>query len=190
MPFTSCERTMYLYVSLFAKCPGHACVQQSVRCILHWNKTWGLVFNCFISSHTMHAHNRIIKQTLRSCGSNATKTHMERVSLCAMFLLEACRLCDSMFGVSRSTYHAVANATEDINKLVTHLIQCCMIKEQPNREEIICFEDPVYRGMKKVSDGWLAKFLSSSFNEESDVVSCATDEDFELDVDYELYDYI
>ena len=75
-------------------------------------------------------------------------------------------------------------STRDINKLVTHLGS--MIKEQPNRDEIIRFEDPVYKGMKKVAEGGLSKFLSSSFDEESDLY---TDEDFELDVDYELYDY-
>ena len=70
---------------------------------------------------TIHIHNRMIKQTLRSCGSNATKAHMERVSLCALFLLEACKLTDSMFRATRSTHHTTTSAKGDIEKLVTHL---------------------------------------------------------------------
>ena len=83
----------------------------------------------------------MIKQTLRSCGSIATKAHMERVSLCALFLLEACKLIDSMFGATRSTHHTTTSAKGDIEKLVTHLHDYLMVMEQPNRkEDRICLE--------------------------------------------------
>lgn len=64
---------------------------------------------------------RIVKQTLKESGSNATKSHMENVSLSALFLLEACKLADSIFGVTHSSHHTIADATTDINKMVDHL---------------------------------------------------------------------
>ena len=69
-----------------------------------------------------------MKQTLQSFGSNATKAHMERVSLCALFLLEACKLSDSMLGATRSTCHTATSAKGDIDKLVTRLCDYSMIK--------------------------------------------------------------
>ena len=74
---------------------------------------------------------------------------MERVSLCALFLLEACKLSDSMLGATRSTHHTTTSAKGDIEKLVTHLCDYSMVKEQPNRKEKIEFDVPVSKGMKK-----------------------------------------
>ena len=130
----------------------------------------------------------MIKQTLRSCGSNATKAHMERVSLCALFLLEACKLTDSIFGTTRSTHHTTTSAKGDIEKLVAHLCDYLMVMEQPNRKEKIEFDDPVLKGMKKISQGWLSKFLSLGFTDESES-SGETVTGYELDMDYELFDY-
>ena len=132
----------------------------------------------------------MIKQTLRSCGSNATKAHMERVSLCALFLLEACKLTDSMFGATRSTHYTTTSAKGDIEKLVTHLRDYLMVMEQPNRKEKIEFDDPILKGMKKISQGWLSKFLSLGFTDESESSGeIVTEEGYELDMDYELFDY-
>ena len=140
-----------------------------------------------------HTYNRMVKQTLRSCGSNATKAHMERVSLCALFLLEVCKLSDSMLGATRSTHHTTTSAKDDIEKLVTHLCDYSMVKEQPTRKEKIEFDDPVSKGMKKISQGWLSNFLSLGFSDESSLIESSeetvTDEIYELDMDYELFDY-
>ena len=118
---------------------------------------------------------------------------MERVSLSALFLLEACKLSDAMLGATRSTHHTTTSAKSDIEKLVTRLCDYSMIKEQPNRRDKINFDDPISKGMKKISQGWLSKFLSPNFAEESSSDDSSgetfTDEADELDMDYELFDY-
>ena len=115
---------------------------------------------------------------------------MERVSLCALFLLEACKLSDSMLGATRSTRHTATSAKSDIDKLVTRLCDYSMIKEQPNRRDNIDFEDPISKGMKKISQGWLSKFLSQGEPSSTDSLgTTVTDESEELDMDYELFDY-
>ena len=118
---------------------------------------------------------------------------MERVSLCALFLLEACKLSDSMLGATRCTHHTTTSAKGDIEKLVTHLCNYSMVKEQPNRKEKIDFDDPISKGMKKISQGWLSKFLSLGFTDESSLAESpgetVLNEIDELDMDYELFDY-
>lgn len=106
---------------------------------------------------------------------------MKRVSLSALFLLEACKLSNAMLGATRSTHHATTSAKSDIEKLVTRL------------RDKINFDDPISKGMKKISQGWLSKFLSPNFAEESSSDNSSgeifTDEIDELDMDYELFDY-
>ncbi len=118
---------------------------------------------------------------------------MERVSLCALFLLEACKLSDAMLGATRSTHHTATSAKGDIEKLITRLCDYSMIKEQPNRKDNINFDDPISKGMKKISQGWLSKFLSPDFVDESSSANTSgvlvADEIDELDMDYELFDY-
>ena len=67
---------------------------------------------------------RIPKQTLKASGSNATKSHIEQVSLSALCLLNACKLANSMFGVPRCTQHTTADAANDISKMVEQLHKC------------------------------------------------------------------
>ena len=42
-----------------------------------------------------------------------------------------------------------------------------MVKEQPNGKDKIEFDDLVLKGMKTISQGWLSKFLSLGFSDES-----------------------
>ena len=72
-----------------------------------------------------------------------------------------------MFGTTRSTHHTITSAKGDIEKLVAHL-RDYMVMEQPNRKEKIKFDDPVLKSMKKISQGWLSKFLSLGFTDESE----------------------
>ena len=48
---------------------------------------------------------RVMKQTLGSSGANVTATHIEDVSLSALFLLEAAKKTDRQFGVDSQTYN-------------------------------------------------------------------------------------
>ena len=57
---------------------------------------------------------------LRSSGGNATEKHIEDVSLCSMFLMEAAKKADIEFGVTpRSTKHTVRDASTDIRKIAS-----------------------------------------------------------------------
>ena len=94
-----------------------------------------------------------------------------------------------MFGTTRSTHHTTTSAKGDIEKLVTHLRDYLMVMEQPNRKEKIEFDDPILKGMKKISQGWLSKFLSLGFADESESSGETVTEGYELDMDYELFDY-
>ena len=44
---------------------------------------------------------RVFKQTLRSAGGNLTQKHVENVSLCALFLMEASKKADKFFKVPK-----------------------------------------------------------------------------------------
>ena len=64
-----------------------------------------------------------MKQALRSSVANATEKHIEDVSLCSMFLMEAAKKADKEFGVpSRSTKHTIREASADIKNMAMHLI--------------------------------------------------------------------
>jgi hypothetical protein len=63
----------------------------------------------------MEHYNLVLKQALRSSGANATKHHIEEVSLCTLFLMEAAKKADKEFGIpQRSARHATRDATADI----------------------------------------------------------------------------
>ena len=63
-----------------------------------------------------------------------------------------------------------------------------MVKEQPNPKENIDFDDPISKGKKKISQGWLSKFLSLGFTDDSSLTESSgetvTDEIDELDMNF------
>ena len=66
----------------------------------------------------------MVKQTLRSSGANVTEKHIEDVSLCSLFLMEPAKKADRAFGLApRSTMHTVCDASVDVNKIASHLLQ-------------------------------------------------------------------
>ena len=48
---------------------------------------------------------RVLKEAMRTGGSNLTQQHAEDLSLCALFLMEASKKVDHEFGVNRYTSH-------------------------------------------------------------------------------------
>ena len=64
---------------------------------------------------------RIVKQTLRSSGANATATHIEEVSLSALFLLEAAKKTDREFSVTPVTKSHCTRCSTGYNESNTSL---------------------------------------------------------------------
>ena len=123
---------------------------------------------------------------MRSSGANATKKHLEEVSLCAMFLLTFAKRVNRMLGVSQSVAHTIRESTSDINKMVSYLRSEGVTKEvlQPaQQQQSFSFEDPSIAGMHKVSTGKLDPYLQGEIEINSEQVG---DGDL-VDIDYELY---
>ena len=56
-----------------------------------------------------------MKESIQAAGANATTKHIEEISLCGLFLLEASKKTNEAFQVpSSSTQHTIRDATEDI----------------------------------------------------------------------------
>lgn len=125
-----------------------------------------------------------MKQALRSSGANVTEKHILEISQCALFLLEAAKKCDKMFGVSPSTTaHTVRDYKSDIAKLRSQLLEKEVTTEKPLRTTP-AFVDPTVSGLTTLTGGWLEKQLSSQCE---DILQ---NEQFhgEVDIDYELAD--
>lgn len=123
---------------------------------------------------------------MRASGANATKKHLEEISLCALMLMNTAKKVDQMYGVTQSSSHTTRDATGDIKKIVHHLLS-----EGVTKEKEVCegpgFEDPRVLGSKKVSEGKLDDYLKEEVElEEQDTnIECG-----EADINYELYDVL
>lgn len=126
-----------------------------------------------------------MKQALRCSGANVTDKHITDVSMCALFLLEAAKKCDLVFGVPpSSTAHTVRDSQSDIVKIRTMLMEKEITTENSSRTTPP-FLDPTQKGLTTLTKGdWLQKQLSSKCD------SNLQDEQShgEVDIDYELAD--
>jgi hypothetical protein len=124
----------------------------------------------------------VVKQALRSSGANATDKHVSEVSMCALFLLEAAKKCDKIFGVPpQATSHTVRDAKSDIQKFHQHLLEKHITKEVKDRTTPV-FTDPTDTGLKTLTQGdWLQKQLEKiGDNLQSEERHGETDLDYEL----------
>ena len=100
---------------------------------------------------------RVLKQAIRSSGANITVQHIEDVSLCGLFLLDAAKKVDEMFGVHKpSTKHTVKG---DITRMCSYLIDNNASKEDLSRTNILTFDDPETKGLERVAKGWIEEYL-------------------------------
>ena len=53
---------------------------------------------------------RVLKEAMRSGGSNTTRKHMEDISLSGLFLIDVTKTIDQQFGVHHSTAHTTRDA--------------------------------------------------------------------------------
>ena len=105
--------------------------------------------------------------------------------MCALFLLEAAKRCDEVFGVPpKSTAHTVADSKSDINKIQEHLLEKEITVENVHRKTP-AFQDPTVSGLDKLTKGdWLHKRLLQNVDDD-DSLQCEQRHG-EIDIDDEL----
>ena len=136
---------------------------------------------------------RVIKQALRSSGANAKEKHVVDISKCALFLLEAAKKCDAVFGVTqKSTLHTVRDSKADIKKMQQHLLEKGVTKENTTPASLDrTFIDPTESGLATLTKGeWLQKQLQSKYEiGEDNLENEQSLDELDLsDLDYELAD--
>ena len=140
---------------------------------------------------TLHSiHIRVVKQTLRGSGANVTHKHIGEISMCALFLLEAAKTYDKVFGVHpSSTAHTTRDPSSDVRKMTKSLLEKEVIVVKSSRTSP-SFVDPTKSGMATLTKGeWLQKQLaakSEDYLQEEE--GSYSEVDFD-DLDYELFDH-
>ena len=124
---------------------------------------------------------RVLKQALKSSGSNCTHKHMEELSLCLLFLLDVAKKVDLQTGTPyRSGHHAVKDENKDITTMAIYILETM---------NDIPFDDPVSTGMK-IQGGWIKDFVKNiSTCSDTDEASedNASEQGVENNLDYELH---
>ena len=108
--------------------------------------------------------------------------------MATLFLLDAAKKVDEQFGAHRSSHHTTADATADIRKMYTRLLEekaACETEQRTGSP----FEDPVVKGMEKATGGWLDRIFKMEADTESDLGESDREdvEHNEVDSIYELY---
>ena len=99
---------------------------------------------------------------------NLTHKHIEDVSMCALFLMEAAKT-NREFQCHQSSAHTVQEAEKDINKLAEHLLDKTVTIHSPDRNTP-AFKDPTNTGYKKLCNtSWVQEILSKTGREECDL---------------------
>lgn len=137
--------------------------------------------------HVSPCNFRVVKQSLRCSGANVTDKHVTDISMCALFLLEASKKCDKVFGVPpSSTAHTVRDSKSDIAMLRDQLLEKEITTEKESRTTP-AFLDPTENGLTTLTKGeWLQKQLSSDV----DYLQNEQNHGEIYDIDYELSDIV
>ena len=95
------------------------------------------------------------KEGIQAAGANATDKHIEYLSLCGMFLLEAGRKANKAFNLPpTSKKHTVAEEKLTMTKA---LLDRLVVQESGHSGY---FSDPTTKGMEdKVARGWIEEVL-------------------------------
>ena len=143
-------------------------------------------FGALILHSLLNPPFRISKSaTVRAGGGNLTNSHVEDLSLCALFLMSAAKKTDQEFCCHRTTAHSVRDANRDIDKIV-HVLHEKNVTSLLEGRNSPLFEDPTEKGLKKLCNTkWVQETLARN----------PVDEDFEslqeehvADIDYEIAD--
>ena len=142
------------------------------------------MFTCIVTIFML----RVIKESLRSSGANVTEKHITDVSMSALFLMEAAKKCDKIFGTTpQSTAHTVRNSKSDIEKIRQYLLEKEITTEKPGRVASP-FIDPLLTGINLLTKSdWLLNQLTKVYdNLQQDIDEEQNDRVITLD--YELSD--
>ena len=98
-----------------------------------------------------------------------TTKHVEDVSMCAFFLMEASKKADEIFNVApAATAHTVRDSKRDIQKMVSHLHEAKVNILDKDRTTPP-FADPVETGWQKLATtDWLKTTLTWHLVDDSD----------------------
>ena len=88
---------------------------------------------------------RVLKQAMRESGGNLTDTHIEELSLCAVFLMSATKKVDQELGCHQSTAHTIRDTNKDISKMILEKSVSSLACERNSPT----FEDPTEKGPNK-----------------------------------------
>ena len=122
---------------------------------------------------------------MRAGGGNLTTTHVEELSLCSLFLMDAAKKTDKEFNVHRSsTSHTIRDASRDIDKMAKILLERQVTSVTEGRD-VPKFEDPTERGLKKMCNTqWVQETLSRNpFDDE-----VLTGDEQTIDLEFEIAD--
>ena len=128
---------------------------------------------------------------MRSGGANVTDKHITDISMCALFLLEAAKKCDKVFGVPPSSAaHTVRDSKSDIEKITSELLERGITKYEENRTTPL-FLDPTEKGLTTLTNGeWLQTQLSPEHLQSEEHLQGEEHHDELTDIDYELADIV
>ena len=139
-----------------------------------------------LSIQTISLH-RVLKQAMKAGGGNLTNSHIEDLSLSALFLMSAAKKVDKEFNCHRTTTHSVRDAKRDLDKMVDvlHENHVTGVLEGRNTPQ---FEDPTEKGLKKLCNTcWVQETLARNPLGESELQQ---DANHVVDLDYEIADVI
>ena len=89
-----------------------------------------------------------------------TAKHVEDVSMCALFLMQAAKKADREFGCYQSGQHTSRDANKDITKMSGHLLRAKAASEQEQRREP-GFIDPTNAGLNTLCNtDWVKTTLA------------------------------
>ncbi|XP_078679284.1 uncharacterized protein LOC144914924 [Branchiostoma floridae x Branchiostoma belcheri] len=124
-------------------------------------------------------YNKILKTVLKRSGGHVTFKQAKQVSLAIPLLDEARKLCRQLFATKQTTRHTSPSVDRDIKIMVDHLVEGNVYSVHPGRLLFLGkkFEDPVTKGLKKITEG---KCLEHFLQKENTVVDCDTDNQTDL----------
>ena len=126
---------------------------------------------------------------MRASGGNLTDTHIEELSLCALFLMSAAKKVDQELGCHQSSAHTVRDANKDVSKMVKVLLEKTVSSLSERNSPT--FEDPTEKGLKKLCNTeWVQETLARNPLEEVTGFLQEEDDTSSIDLDYELSDVI
>ena len=105
--------------------------------------------------------------------------------MCALFLLEAAKRCDKIFGVSpQSKTHTVRDAKSDVEKIRNSLLEKELATEKPDRSSPPVI-DPYVAGLNMMTK---SDWLKNQLTKIPDTLEQEEENDRVVDLDYELFD--